>query len=103
MENVIQELVKIESHAKEITRETEEKRKNIDSLIENRIEEIQNKIDTRLSKEIQKINQTAIKDAESKIQEIKENTQKQIDLLNKEYESNHIDIEKSLFDFIIKV
>lgn len=101
MENVIQELIKIENHAKDITRETEEKRKNIDALIESHIKEIQKQIDEKIAEQVRKINQNMIKESEIKLQQIKEDSQKQRNLLNEEYENNHIKIEKELFDFII--
>lgn len=101
MNEIIKKLIEIENNAKGITKQTDEKKESLNSLIDTNLKNIQDDIDKKLRDNIFDLKSELYRMSEVKIKEIKENGEKTYNNLKLYFDSNHENIENKIFNSIV--
>jgi len=101
MENIIKELIQIESKTDTIIAEAREELKLLDKTLRAREAEIRGNIDKQTDEKISKLNETAKMEAARKITEIKQNSGFLTASLEKLFEQNRSKWEADIVNRII--
>lgn len=88
MENIINQIIKIEDKAQKIMSEAEKLEKSLDSDINDKINNIRSDIETRVTNKYETIKKTEAMYADRKIEEIKKQYESASLRLDKSYEQN---------------
>ena len=101
MDNIIKELVKIESLAKAVTEKTETDKNNLSKRIAVKAKEIENQIEAETKAAIKKLHEQAVDETRARVLQISIDNQKQYASLEKGYEKHHQAWADEIVDHII--
>jgi len=101
LEYIIKKIIESEYRAREIVREAEEQRKQMERYAENFISDLENNILAAVEEKINKYKVEKEKEAVAEIQKIMDTTNQKISLIEKRFEANRELWVRELFDKII--
>ena len=102
MDNIINDLIKIDKKAREIVKEAEDKSKDILNSIDLSRQEFEIKYDDKADLRLKKVREEEAEKIKESCREIKNKYIDLTDRLERSYFQNHETIENQIFDRIIK-
>ncbi len=102
MENIIEELIKIEQAAESSIKRTEDERKNLTVKIELLQKEIEQKTAKETDEKAANLHNAALIEAKEKITQIEVDGKRRLEALEAEYAANKEIWEEAIFNNIIK-
>ncbi|MDR2904326.1 MAG: hypothetical protein LBU77_07455 [Clostridiales bacterium] len=101
MENIIKELIQIETLAKNVTAKIEQDKKNQQSNIEKSCNDINEKFEAETKQKIQEVKQTAFDDGRKKISQITIETQDKFASIETAFENKRSTWATEIFNSVI--
>lgn len=101
MDNIIKELIQIETMARTVTKKIEQDKKNLNINIKKKSEEIEKKIEEETKKRIQEINKNALNESNKKISQIRIDMQTRFSNMEMEFENNKEKWQDEIFNSIV--
>ncbi len=103
MDNIIQELIKIEDYAVFLTKEAEQEKKFLSQEIQKRKKEIYSRIEWETKEKIKKIHDSAIFQSQEKIFKLKNDMQLKLAQFENDYSKNKDKWADEIFQRIISL